>query len=1026
MNSISPIVRLTLGLLLLTISMLLVSDLIGLVPDKQKTLFQARKAIAETLAMQISADISDDQYREAEHSARLMQQRNDDLLSVGLRDASQQIIFSVGDHESGWQLPAQGRSTYSHFVLPLQSAGASWGSLEIRFKEENSLLGAVLHGQSILGVVLFISIFGSLVYWLFLKRALRELDPASVVPERVKNALDSLSDGLVILDRAGHILFANSTFSNKTGLSDRVLLGLPLSSLDWKAPAEMDDKSFVFPWNVLLKEEVNTGVTSFFLVSKSGKKLSVSVNVTRIDDPNGNLQGAIVTLADLTSLEKSHRDLTRVLHKLELSQHEIAKQNKELQKLASYDPLTGILNRRALFEGFNELIEDAQESDNCISCLMVDIDHFKLINDGYGHSTGDIAIKLMAETLTDMVRPEDIVGRYGGEEFVIVLKNMPKEEALELAQRIRLKVEGIRIPVGIETLSFTSSFGVATYHSGYVTADDMVDKADKALYVAKETGRNKVVHFQDRNNQQQTSNGPSEKLNNNAAQELNEESIDSPSQEEVLLARIELLETQVKEQKALKPSASSENNIGRVLLIERIQKNINRLEQNNGQAALLIVGSNTIAQVRGALGHSAAEKLAKLVLERLRLSIMPLGINDQREQNDSSFSKLGTEEFALLLKDVTGEEDAINIVQEITLAFKEPLIVEGNEVLVVPSIGVSYYPHDTQEPEMLLTNASAALLEASTIGYANCVFFSAQAHRNTHDQLRLSAQLQKAIKHDGLFLEYLPKIDINSGQVTGFEALLRWYHPESGMVEPTLFIALAERTGMLSEIGRWVTKTAANQLRQWQLVNGFERLTMTVNFSMAQFKDARLADDILSLVNEAGVASSDFIIDVNQAYLMENDIDVKDSLSVLYDAGLGIALDDFGTGSASLSALRDSAYGWIKIDRCLIKGFESNPQDTEIVTSMIAMAHSLGLKVVAEGVEELKQLIALKKINCDEVQGQFFSKPLLKDQVTRYLQEHDNIKNILKSDTDSSISMECDGLKGILNSVDSSGYDKVT
>ncbi|GGK66424.1 EAL domain-containing protein [Amphritea balenae] len=1021
MALISPIVRLTLGLLLLTISLLLVGDLIGLVPDKQENQFKARVAIAETLAVQVSIDVAAGHIDESEQAMRLVQNRSEDIVSLGLRNKSQQLIFATGEHAKNWRSPANNRSTYSHLLLPIHDNAGRWGTLEIQFKSVDNFWGGLFQRQSIIGIILFVSVAGCLAYWLFLKRSLRELDPSSVVPDRVKNALDTLSEGLVILDQSGHILFTNSTFIRKTGFIGHDLTGIPLSTLAWNIANVSDDPSFVFPWKRLLTDHDDVETTPLSFTTKAKELLSFSVNVARIDDPKGNLVGAIVTFADLTELEQSHQDLARVLQKLKLSQTEIAKQNKELRQLASYDSLTGILNRRSLFEGLDLLINETREERGIFSCIMVDIDHFKLVNDRYGHATGDKAIKLMALTLTKMTRPEDLVGRYGGEEFCVVLKGMSKMHALEIAERIRRAVEDAEIRVGSSRLNFTASFGVSSYERGEVHAEEIIDKADKALYVAKETGRNKVVHWQDKQSSTDKQHEMPDLTNANVMR--TEEG--PKGQEMFLLARIEELENQLGEQRQRKhgKGIDKDGSASRAILLDRIQQNVIRFERTKTRMALLFMGTETITQVRSTWGYQAAEKLTRMTIKRLRTSLRSTDTVSRDDQPllDISISKLSQNEFALLLTDIQSDEDITWIVQRLLSALKEPFILEGNDILVVPNFGVSSYPEDSDDPEILLANASAALLEARMLGQDNCIHFSEDIHKRSRKQLNLSANLQKAIKHDDLFMEYLPQIDIRNGRITGFEALLRWYHPELGMVDPAQFIALAERSGLISDIGRWVLNVACRQLKQWQSIPGQQGLTITVNFSQSQFNDTGLVDDILTAVKSADIACEHLVIDLTESSLSGNEARIVDTLQCLSDAGIRFALDDFGTGRSSLASLRDFSLDWVKIDRSFVSGFERNPLDTEIVTTVISMAHNLGLKVVAEGVADMKQLATLKKMNCDEVQGELFSKPLLKDQATRYLEDKTHIKDILQignRDYLNTSEPEENGLEGILNNAD--------
>lgn len=1024
MASISPLIRITLGLLMMTVSLLLVGDLLGLIPDKQQNLYQSRKIIAETLVIQVSVDVAADHIEEAEKAMRLLQRRNQDIESIALRSADDRLIFAVGNYDATWA-KANEQPSYQHQLVPIYNKERLWGVLEVRFKAaENAWGGLLFRGQTIFGIILFISVAGYFVYWLFLKRVLKELDPTSVVPERVKKALDTLSEGLVILDQTGHILFTNSTFIGTTGLSENSLTGISLSSLTWETPDDLVLQPFAFPWEFLLREKTDVGTTPIKFVAATKERLSFSVNVSRIDDSTGALQGAIVTFSDLTELEQSHRDLTELHRELKLSQQEVATQNVELKKLAFYDPLTGVLNRRSLFGRIETLVKDVAQGGDIFSIIMVDIDHFKRINDRYGHASGDKAIQMMAQTLRKMTRPEDLVSRYGGEEFVVVLCGMAKELALDVTERIRLAVADIKIEEEAAVITFTSSFGIYTYESGDVTPEAIVDQADQALYVAKETGRNKVVHWLDMDNQQDNSSTQESQPDNPAAEDIAENAIPDNKQQKLMLARINELEQQLNSEDSQKLAATDQgDDASRSRFLDLINQGIARIDGNRHRVALLLMGTETITQVRSTLGYPAAEQLTGLTIERLRQSIRSSDTisGDEYSLAEINISILSQNEFAVLLTDIQSDSDITQIVQRVDTAFKEPLILQGNEILIVPKFGISGFSDDSKDPEVLLANASAALLEAQLSERDNCVHFSREIHERYRRQLDLSTDLKKAIEHDGLFLNYMPQIDINSSRITGFEAQLHWCHPTLGVIAPESISTLAQHYHLNNDISRWILAVACNQLKEWQRVSEQQELTITLNFSLSQFREISLVQDIVNALNTAGIAPRRLVIDLKETSLINNDPQLVKTLTSLKNEGINFSLDDFGSGYSSLTTLRDYVVDWVKIDRSFISGVDYNCQDTEIVATVITMAHSLGMKVVATGVANMNQLATLRKLNCDEVQGEMFCEPLLKDQATGYLADNGVVKlvNQLGIDTDAS---EERGLEGVLNNIGDTGY----
>ena len=290
-------------------------------------------------------------------------------------------------------------------------------------------------------LLLFVGVSGFLSYLLFMKRTLRHLDPSSVIPGRVKTALDVLAEGVVLVDGNERIVLANDAFVEKTEQETRLLMGKKLSSLGWREPGD-DEVAEDFPWDrAMIVGEAHTG-TSLCLPSDSGVTRSFVVNAAPIRDEDGKARGVMVTFDDTTELEAKNVKLRRTLDELRESRDEVERQNDQLQFLASRDPLTGLLNRRSFFERYERDFEIARHSGKALSIIMTDIDHFKNINDTHGHAVGDQVIQMVSENLTTTLRDSDIVCRYGGEEFVVVLPGIDLEQASQAAERIRANLAG--------------------------------------------------------------------------------------------------------------------------------------------------------------------------------------------------------------------------------------------------------------------------------------------------------------------------------------------------------------------------------------------------------------------------------------------------------------------------------------------------------------------------------------------------------------------------------------------------------
>ncbi len=483
MKLASPVFRLSFSLVLLTTSILLVSDMLGLVPDRRAADLEARKAISEALAVQLSVAVADKHRSTVVETLNAVKARNRQIRSVALHTAAGDIIAFAGDHSTQWKPPSNGKSTATDVQVPIFRDGQPWGRVEIHFAPLAG--GETWFGvpASILTVIGFVALAGFLVYVLFLKRSLHELDPSAVVPHRVREALDALAEGLLIIDQRERIVLANSAFERRLGYPVETLLGRPVSELGW----EFDSKAgphAQLPWvKVLQGDKASTNVSVRLITPLQGT-LAFVVNATAIDDGQGRPRGVLATFDDVTELERKNGDLQRALAQLEQTKRAITLQNQELQVLATRDPLSGCLNRRSLFEGLRTAFDEAQRDASPLSCIMADIDHFKSINDRFGHATGDEVIKMVAETMTACARSTDLVSRYGGEEFCMILPGVGIDGAYAVAERMRQAVHDAQSATSTSAIRITSSFGVATLRDATPDPAALIDCADKALYLA--------------------------------------------------------------------------------------------------------------------------------------------------------------------------------------------------------------------------------------------------------------------------------------------------------------------------------------------------------------------------------------------------------------------------------------------------------------------------------------------------------------------------------------------------------------
>jgi diguanylate cyclase (GGDEF)-like protein len=329
-----------------------------------------------------------------------------------------------------------------------------------------------------------------------MKRTLTHLDPKAVIPDKVKSTLDLLAEGVVLIDVKDNIVLANLTFADKLGVDPSVLIGKPLSALRWRSPGS-NDAIEKLPWATAIKD--GTAQTDFpvALMLEEDNVLVFASNSSPILDSNLNLRGAMATFNDETALQEANGVLLEMMDKLRKSQDEVNKQNTELMRLATRDPMTNCLNRRSFFERMEKAFTLAQSEKNAMACVMVDIDFFKKINDDHGHGIGDKVLKMVAKLLDSKFGNKTSICRYGGEEFCVLMPGTGLDKAIEVAQEVRATIESYAT-MGIETdgeMIVTASLGVSALEQGASSPGLLVDQADLALYQAKEQGRNRVEQW---------------------------------------------------------------------------------------------------------------------------------------------------------------------------------------------------------------------------------------------------------------------------------------------------------------------------------------------------------------------------------------------------------------------------------------------------------------------------------------------------------------------------------------------------
>jgi diguanylate cyclase (GGDEF)-like protein/PAS domain S-box-containing protein len=412
----------------------------------------------------------------------------------------------------------------------------------------------------------------------------------------------------------------------------------------------------------------------------------------------------------------------------------------------------------------------------------------------------------------------------------------------------------------------------------------------------------------------------------------------------------------------------------RMLLHDRIGHAIAQAQRNRGVLAVLFIDLDRFKTVNDSLGHPVGDRLLKTVAARLVACT----------RASDTIARIGGDEFVVLLGSLEQPEDARHVAQKVLEALSEPVTIDGHELKVTPSVGICAYPHDGKDVETLMRNADTAMYHAKQMGRNNYQFFTQAMNDAAQERLLLENDLRHAVERSEFTVHFQPLLNVKTGAILGFEALVRWRHPERGMVPPSEFIPAAEETGLIGLIGEWVMRQACAQARAWHDA-GYPELQVAVNCSAHQFQRDGLVETVERILRETGLSASRLDLEITESVIIEDSEEVVARFQRLDDMGVRIAIDDFGIGYSSLSYLKRFAVHQLKIDQSFVRDIHSDPDDASIVSAIIAIAHSLGLEVVAEGVETAEQLAFLRSLGCDAAQGYYFSKPLPPDEFEKLL-----------------------------------------
>ncbi len=412
----------------------------------------------------------------------------------------------------------------------------------------------------------------------------------------------------------------------------------------------------------------------------------------------------------------------------------------------------------------------------------------------------------------------------------------------------------------------------------------------------------------------------------------------------------------------------------RHLLHDRLQQALAQSKRSGKLAALLFLDLDGFKRINDTLGHGIGDLLLKSVAKRLKTTVRQV----------DTVARLGGDEFTIVLLEINHAQDAKDVAQKILKVISQPYKIEEHELFVTASVGISIYPDDGSDIESLIRKADIAMYRAKGQGKNNYQVYNLSMDAKFFERLTLENSLRKAVENEELVAYYQPQVDLRTGEITGVEALVRWQHQKFGLVLPDKFIPLAEETGVILEIDEWMMKTACRQIKNWER-EGIANIRVAVNLSTRQFRQKNLTEKVAQILNDSAVQPKNLCLEITENEVMHNIETTVEILQALKKMGVLLSLDDFGTGYSSLSYLKRFPIDILKIDRTFVNGIPSDRDDTAISTAIVVLAHSMELKVIAEGVEKSEQIAFLQSLQCDEIQGFYFSRPLNAETVTDLL-----------------------------------------
>ena len=944
-------VQLAISLVLLNVSILLLADFLNLRGDPHASVNEARKVLSVLLAEQLSILAGSGDMSAVKNAVADFATRSTDITAVALILPDGNMLVTRGhiallDEEPGF---AHG----TRVNVPIYNNDQAWGEVRVAFNHTDSVLG----GSDWL---IFVGLGSLISFTLFFIKVLVQLDPGRVVPERVDTAFDVFSAGVIILDADQRIIMVNTAASAIAGRSASSLIGLSLEetlpldvAADWQSP-----------WATTLHSGLLATDQQIRLDSTQTESRLYSVSCMPVGDDLSEQRGVLVTFDDMTMIEQKNAQLAIALQELSLSRDELKARSEHLELLATTDSMTGVANRRTFLEKLAVAIENVRADKLPLSCIMADIDHFKQVNDTYGHPVGDAVIIAVAKALSEGCRQEDLVARFGGEEFVMLLPGFNADEAFGIADRVRISVIALAYGDEFPMPQLSASFGIAELTNDMVETADIINAADQALYASKEAGRNRVSIYD----------MEAEKIPNDISEPVQSDT-DDESRAHAHDLEIKL---QARDQEiiAMRNYDTLTGAPLRVVFLQCVTSELARAERRSSVVGVMCFELRDYARLVSAIGHVKSDSLMIAFVERLQEGLRSTDIVSNLT-SDHSLSRITSNEFGVLLTDLNDSAGALIVVARLKRLLMQPFLLGQDKYYLGANIGISLSnSEDETDAALLFNSASDARGVASTKSdKVSHAFASTVLHEESQNYIRLESDLRDALENGSLETYFQPKFDLARRYVTGMETLLRWNHPTRGFINPEVFVAIAEANGLIEQLSNLVLERTLAQILIWRSM-GFDELRVSINVSPMQLKADLVVISTLDALAKSGVSGRQLEVELTETSIIDCTDDTRRALQRLREAGVRIAIDDFGTGYTSLSLLADLPLDTVKIDRSFIVAMSGGERNRAVVESIIKMAHALDLHVVGEGIETNEQLEMMSRLGCDEIQGYLISRPV--------------------------------------------------